>query len=81
MQILELLNLLFNEDKISTEYSMSDPRYTNSYNALISTFSVRTFYNMMPMILDVLDKMKNEFYIENNVCLSNGNLFIWYKAP
>ncbi len=73
MQILELLNLLFNEEKVATEYSMLDPRYVNSYNGLISTFSVRTFHNMMPMVLDVLEKMKTEFYVEKSVCLSNGN--------
>ena len=52
---------------------MTDPRFSNSYNELTSTFAVRTFMNVMPMILEVLEKMKTEFYVEKNVCLSNGN--------
>ncbi len=52
---------------------MSDPRYNNSYNEVTATFAVRTFKNLMPMIMEVLEKMKKEFYVEKSVCLSHGN--------
>lgn len=54
-------------------YGMLDPRYKNSYNELISTFCVRTFKNMMPLILEVLEKMQKDFYKEKEtVCVSYG---------
>ena len=76
MQVLEFTNIMFAQEKLINEYSMSDPRFNNSYNELTSTFAVRTFMNVMPMILEVLEKMKTEFYVEKNVCLSNGSLCI-----
>lgn len=57
-----------------TDYGMADPRYYNSYNEISATFCVRTFKNLMPLVIEVLDKMRTEFYVEKNVCLSHGRL-------
>lgn len=74
MQILEFLNLLYLEEKLINEYGMEDIRYQNSYNEITATFSVRIFKNMMPLVMEVLQKMRTEFYVENNVCLSHGRI-------
>ena len=66
------MNLVVKQENTIKDYGMSDPRYANSYNELTATFAVRTFKNIMPMILEVLEKMKTEFYVEKNVCLSHG---------
>lgn len=58
---------------MTSEYGLSDPRYNNSYNEVISTFCVRTFKSIMPLIMTVLEKMKTEYEIEKGVCLSNGS--------
>ena len=72
VSILEFLNLLYAQEKSMGEFGMSDPRYSNSYNELTATFCVRTFKNIIPMVMEVLEKMKKEFYVEKNVCLSHG---------
>jgi hypothetical protein len=51
---------------------MTDQRYKNSYNELISTFCIRTFKVTMPMILEVLERMKTETYTERSVQLTHG---------
>lgn len=54
------------------EYGMNDPRYGNSYNELTATYCVRVFKNMTPLTMEVLEKMKKEFYLEKAICLSHG---------
>lgn len=76
VQVLEFLNLLYTEEKIITDYGMSDPRYHNSYNEVSATFCVRTFKNLMPLIIEVLDKMRTDIYVEKNVCLSHGSRIV-----
>jgi len=51
---------------------MSDPRYSNSYNELIATFCVRSFQHLMPMVLEVLEKMQTDTYEERGISLSHG---------
>jgi hypothetical protein len=77
MQVLEFSGILHAQEKLGSEYGMSDPRYANSYSQLTATFCVRTFKNCSPMIGKVLDNMKSEFFIEKGVCYSHGpdNLF------
>jgi hypothetical protein len=72
MQVLEFSGILHAEEKLTSEYGMSDPRYANNYSQLTATFCVRTFNNCLPMMNKVLDKMKSEYFIEKGVCYSNG---------
>ena len=55
------------EERLINSYGMSDQRFKNSYNELISTFCLRTFKATMPMILEVLERMKTETYTERSV--------------
>ena len=72
-EIMQFLNILYLQENMINKYGMNDPRYFNSYNELSGTFCVRTFNNMMPMILQVLEKMQTDFYKEkNNNCNSHG---------
>lgn len=64
--------MLQDQEKTISEYGMSDPRYGNSFNELTATFCVRTFKNIVPMVMEVLEKMKKEYYVEKNVCLSHA---------
>lgn len=66
------MNILHLEEKTITEYGTEDPRYKNSYNELGATFSVRVYKNIMPLVLEVLESMKNKYYLEKTLCLSNG---------
>jgi len=70
--ILEFLNCMFLQEKLANEYGLTDPRYKNSYNELTATFCVRTYRNMVPLVMEVLEKMKSEIYLEKAVCLSHG---------
>lgn len=49
--IMQFLNFLYTQDNMITKYGMNDQRYFNSYNELSGTFCIRTFNNMMPMVL------------------------------
>ena len=71
-EILKLTNLLITEEKLINQYSMSDPRLKPNIKNLLSSFSVRVFKNLMPMIMTILKKMKTECYFEKEICLSNG---------
>lgn len=66
--------MTFVQDKWIQEFGMQDPRYGNSYNELTATFCVRIFKNIMPLVMEVLEKMKKDYYVEKDVCLSHGPL-------
>jgi len=59
---------------------MQDARYANSYNELTATFCVRIFRNITPMTMEVLEKMKKEFYLEKTICLSNGRSLLMIQV-
>ena len=63
-QILVYLNLAYNQDEITRQYQMEDPRYQNSFSTLVSTFCVNVFNNTMPMVLEVLERMKESYDLE-----------------
>lgn len=72
-EIMSFLDILYQQEQMINSYGMTDPRYFNSYNELSGTFCVRTFANMMPLILQVLEKMQTEFYKERDtICCSHG---------
>ena len=67
------MNEVMEQKNMIEEYGMTDERYTNSFNELISTLCVRIFKNMIPIFLEVLDKMKTDLYFEKHICLTNGS--------
>lgn len=60
------------EEKTINEYGTEDPRYNNSYNELTSTFCMRVYNNIMPLVMEVLESMKKKIYLEKTICLSHG---------
>ena len=72
VSVLEFMQILCQEEKLIKEYGSEDQRYNNSYNELTSTFCVRLYKNIMPLILEVLETMKTKVYQEKTVCLSHG---------
>lgn len=66
-------NLITKQAKINTKYGMTDPRYERCLGDLMTTFYSRTFKNIMPLVLQVIEKMKTEFYKEKDtICLCHG---------
>lgn len=54
---------------------MQDGRFERAVSDLLSTFFTRTFQNMMPLILEVLEKMKSDYTKERDtICMSYGRL-------
>src|SRR3990167_3879117 len=52
---------------------MTDRRYERGVYDLMSTFFSRTFQNMMPLILEVLETMKKSHSLEEGtICVSYG---------
>lgn len=66
------MDILYTQESIINSYGMSDPRYEKSYNELLSTFCVRTFKVIMPMVMQVLENMQKNTYMEGDICLSYG---------
>ena len=72
-QIMRFLGILHSQENCIKEYGMTDPRYSNSYKDLSASFCIRTFNNLMPMVLEVLDKMQKEVDKERDtICVSHG---------
>ena len=69
---MELVNLAYKQETLINDYGMTDPRYKISYNELTATFCVRSFKNMMPMILEIVEKMQKDYYKEGTICLSHA---------
>jgi hypothetical protein len=74
VSILEFLAILVEQENTIKEYGSEDPRYHISYNELTSTFCVRIYKNIMPMVMEVLETMRTKIYLEKTVCLSHGIL-------
>lgn len=58
--------------KMVCKFGMRDQRYENSFNELSATFCVRTFRQVVGQVMEVIEKMKKDYYIEKSICLSNG---------
>ena len=55
---------------------MTDDRFLKAISDLLSTLFTRTFQNMMPLILEVLEKMKTDYTKEKEtICMSYGTHF------
>ena len=73
MFILRFADLMIKQNKKCRKYGMQDGRFDKALNDLLSTFFTRTFQNMMPLILEVLEKMKTVYTKEKEtICSSYG---------
>lgn len=71
--ILEFTNLVSKQRKGINSYGMYDARYVQGLHDLMATFFTRTFKNMMPLVLEVLEKMKKDYSKEREtICISYG---------
>lgn len=61
--ILAFVDSLGKQEKMVNGYGMTDPRFGESYNELISQWASTTFKNMMPMVLEVCKKTKVGFAV------------------
>lgn len=75
MTVLQITDLVIKQSKKCAKYGMIDGRFEKAINDLLSTFFTRTFRNMMPLILEVLEKMKTDYTKEREtICVSYGRL-------
>lgn len=73
LHIITFLNLLKNQEKIINEYGMSDARYGNSYDEILGFFCIRSFNNVMPMAINVLEEMLKKYFIDKKgICTTHG---------
>lgn len=71
--ILRIADLIIKWRKKCARYGMQDGRFERAVNDLLSTLFSRTFQNMMPLILEVLEKMKTDYTKEREtICMSYG---------
>jgi hypothetical protein len=52
-EIITFINRIRTHETTILSYGMTEPRFKESYNELVSTFCTRCFRNIMPMILEV----------------------------
>lgn len=72
MEITDFLNLLHKQEHTINLYEMTDERYANSYNEIISTFCIRTFNNSMPILMNHLRAFISSHYVDGDgVCMSH----------
>lgn len=73
MVVLQIADLIIKQRKKCERYGMADGRFERAVSDLLSTFFTRTFKNMMPLILEVLEKMKTDYTKEREtICVSYG---------
>lgn len=75
--ILSFVDLAQKQEKMIMYYGMNDARFAESYNELIGTFCVRVFSNLMPLVLEVANKMKTDFYDEKGMLMSHGPIDLY----
>jgi hypothetical protein len=73
-QLLALSELLRQQRLLADRYGMADPRFAEALRDIGSTISNRTFANVMPLVVEVLDTMTKKHYTEKEtVCQSFGS--------
>ena len=71
--LLQVADIIEKQNTRINKYGMSDKRYDRAINDILSTFFTRTFQNMMPLVLEVLEKMKTIYGKEKEtICVSYG---------
>lgn len=66
---------MLKEKIVSEKYGMKDERLTDGINDIAASFCSRTFKNMMPLTLEVLEMMSKKYEIEKEtICVSYGSL-------
>jgi hypothetical protein len=52
-------------------YGMNDIRYEQCTQPILSSFCVSSFKNVMPMVLNVLEKMLDDYHLEKeSICMT-----------
>lgn len=75
--MLKIANLISCQRIMGKQYSMIDPRMTEAISEITASFCNRTFGNMMPLVLEVLNKMTKNYDLEKEtICVSYGKLFL-----
>lgn len=65
--------MLLKEKVITEKYGMMDDRLRDGINDITASFCSRTFKNIMPMTLEVLEQMTKKYEIEKDtICVSYG---------
>ncbi len=72
IQIITIADLLMRQCDKNEKYGMVELRFNRAFNDLLSTYFVRTYKNIMPLALEVLQKMTKECDREKDVCFSFG---------
>lgn len=73
LHIITFLSLLKGQQRIIEEYGMSDARYSNSYGELLGFFCIRSFNNVMPMVINVLEEMLKKYFIDKKgICTTHA---------
>jgi hypothetical protein len=72
-EILQFAALVSKQRKGILSYGMCDNRFVQGLHDLMATFFCRTFKNLMPLLLEVLEKMKKDYLKEREtICISYG---------
>lgn len=68
-------HMILKQKLLGKEYGLSDTRLSEAINDITSTFCGRTFENMMPLVLEVLEKMTKKYDLEKEtICVSFGTI-------
>ncbi len=78
---MQVADLVLKQQQGVEKYRMKDARLERSLSDLMSTFFSRTFASIMPLILEVLNKMTKEYTKEKEtICVSHGRVFPLIKV-
>lgn len=72
LTILQFADLTLKQLKGNKKYGMTDRRYEDCVNDLLSTFFSRTFKNMMPLVIEICYRIQKDYSKDNEVCESFG---------
>jgi len=71
--ILEFADMMSRQRKGIAKYGMVDNRVERGIHDLLATFFCRIFKNTMPLVLEVLTKMRSDYSKEREtICHSHG---------
>ena len=71
-----MADLILRQRLVGTKYGMTDNRMTEAIGLITASFCARTFENMMPLVLEVLENMTKKHDLEREtVCVSYGRLY------
>ena len=73
LSLLHFADLILQQKNKNEKYGMVDSWYQNYFTDILSTYFLRTFKNIVPLAMEVLQKMTKEFEKEKDtICVSYG---------